>query len=394
MVAWVAQFVCLLGFDACFPFAPFYMRELGLTDPDSLKLWTGAIMSLSTVAMAIVSPIWGMVADRRGPWLMVVRSAFGGAITLVAMALAANATQFFIIRVIQAALTGFNLAFVMFVSANAPPSRLAFSLGVMQMGGYLGYSVGPVIGGLVADRFGYRLLYAGAAILLVCGGGLIFSLSPRSSAGPGSVTNRTAIRSGLDAIGRSRSLWTVLAAIAAIYAATSLAQPVLPLFIESLTNKPSALNTSTGTVYGVVSLASAISALMIGRLGDTVSYRGILILGTSGLAMIYLGHALTSSWIALLAVTFGRGLLVGGLIPTMNTVVGQIAPRNQQSTVYGLGYTLSAGGRMIAPTLGGAIAAAWGTRSAFIAAAVLFGLVAAWLSLTPDSSRTTIDPND
>ena len=64
--AWVAQFLCIVGFTAAFPFPPFYIRDLGGTDPDGVKLWTGVLTSAGPVSMALMSPVWGVLADRRG----------------------------------------------------------------------------------------------------------------------------------------------------------------------------------------------------------------------------------------------------------------------------------------------------------------------------------------
>ena len=94
-------------------------------------------MSGVAVTVTVVSPLWGVLADRRGPKLMVLRAAFGGAITLVAIALVANVQQFFVLRVVQGALTGFAFTFVMLVVALAPPSRMGFSLGIMQFGRHI-----------------------------------------------------------------------------------------------------------------------------------------------------------------------------------------------------------------------------------------------------------------
>jgi DHA1 family multidrug resistance protein-like MFS transporter len=385
LVAWAAQFLCLLGFDACFPFIPFYIRELGVTKPQHVAMWAGIIMSGVAVTVAVVSPLWGILADRRGPKLMVLRAAFGGAITLVAMALVANVQQFFVLRVVQAALTGFVLTFVMLIAALAPPSRIGFSLGVMQMGAYLAFSVGPVIGGMFADRFGYRWLFGSTAILLAVGGVLVLVLLPGSPTQPRAAAQQGGVRSGFRAIVRSRSLISVLVIIAVIYMANTVSRPALPLYVETLTSDSGKLNMSTGVVYGVMSFASAVSAVAVGRLGDRIGYRRILLLCAAGLALAYFGQAMSSTLAAFLTVTFGTGMFVGGLLPTANAVIARTAPKKQQGTVYGLGTTLSSGGRVVGPMLGAAVAATWGVRYTFAVAGLLFALVTGWIALASRS---------
>jgi DHA1 family multidrug resistance protein-like MFS transporter len=381
----VAQFLCLLGFDVCFPFIPFYIRELGVSEPELVTMWTGAITSSVAVTMAVVSPLWGILADRRGPKLMVLRAAFGGAITLVAMALVTNVYQFYALRMVQAALTGFTLAFVMLVAAFSPRSRVGSSLGVMQMGAYLAFSVGPVIGGAFADQFGYRWLFGCAAILLTVGGVLVLLSLPAASAQPEAPSEQDGVGASFRTIVRSRALISVLVILGVIYTANSVSRPFLPLYVETLANDPGQLNLSTGVVYGVMSFASAVAAVAVGRLGDSVGHRPILLLCVAGMALACWGQAMSQTLFAFLTATFATGLFVGGLMPTANAVIARMAPRQQQGTVYGIGTTLSSGGRVAGPMIGAAIATAWGLRFTFAAAGLLFALVTVWLGL---ASRT------
>ena len=60
---WFAEFVSLIGFAMVMPFLPFYVEDLGISDPDQIKFWAGLIVSAQAVTMAIFAPIWGSVAD-------------------------------------------------------------------------------------------------------------------------------------------------------------------------------------------------------------------------------------------------------------------------------------------------------------------------------------------
>ena len=127
-VAWIAQFFCIAGFSVALPFLPFYIRELGVSDLHQVELWTGFLNSGAAVSMALISPVWGLMADRRGRKLMVMRSTIAGSVVLAAMAFAGNVQQLFILRVIQGMLTGTVPAFMTLVASFAPPSQAGFSL--------------------------------------------------------------------------------------------------------------------------------------------------------------------------------------------------------------------------------------------------------------------------
>ena len=103
---WVAQVFAIVGFSFVMPFMPFYIRELGVTDPKLVAVWAGLLGSGSGITMALAGPVWGWVADRYGRKLMVQRAMFGGAIILTLMGLARNVRELFGLRVLQGTITG------------------------------------------------------------------------------------------------------------------------------------------------------------------------------------------------------------------------------------------------------------------------------------------------
>jgi len=387
IIAWVAQFLCVTGLSICLPFIPFYIRELGITDTNQVNMWAGAIMSGCSIAMAVVSPLWGLLADRKGAKLMAERAAFGGAITLVAIACVTTVQQLAVIRVIQCALTGMTLAFVMLVSSFVPLSEVGFSLGVMQMGAYLGLSVGPVIGGVVADTFGYRLTFGTAGVLPLVAGVLVFALVDDKVVPFKETKANSGTKHGVRTIFHSRPVAGVMFALCAVYMANAALRPILPLHVESLLDNSSLINTSTGTVYGALSAASAISALLTGRLGDRIGQRSVLLICGTGAAFTYTGQALSPNLTVFTLATFATGLFVGGLLPTANAILARTAPREQQGTAYGLSNSISSGGRALGPMFGATVAATWGMRSAFVSAGALLALATVWTALVVKPRR-------
>ncbi|MEI6044834.1 MAG: MFS transporter [Chloroflexota bacterium] len=73
--SFIAQALCILGISASFPFIPlFLMKDLNITDPASAGLWAGVMGAISSLLMAVFAPIWGIVADRYGRKMMVLRA--------------------------------------------------------------------------------------------------------------------------------------------------------------------------------------------------------------------------------------------------------------------------------------------------------------------------------
>jgi len=147
----ITELVAMAGFSVVGPILPLYIRELGVQSEDAVRLWSGIIFSAPAVTMTLASPIWGALSDRHGRKVMVVRAMFGGAIIIALAGLAQNVQQLAVLRAIQGALTGTVTAATTLVATTVPRRHAGYALGLLQMAIYAGASVGPVMGGLVAD---------------------------------------------------------------------------------------------------------------------------------------------------------------------------------------------------------------------------------------------------
>ena len=85
----------------CIPFLPPFVRELGIHDEKSVLVWSGWLSTAAGVVMALTAPMWGMLADRHGRKLMVMRSMFGSVLVLGGMAYVQNVHQLLALRMVQ-----------------------------------------------------------------------------------------------------------------------------------------------------------------------------------------------------------------------------------------------------------------------------------------------------
>ncbi|MEZ4657524.1 MAG: MFS transporter [Caldilineaceae bacterium] len=150
------QVLSTAGFSLVFPFLPLYVKEIGIATRGSVEFWSGLVFSSQAVTMMFASPIWGSVADRYGRKMMLVRATIGGAILIGLMGFVQNAEQLVVLRTIQGLVTGVLAAGNALVAANTPKEHTGAALGLMQMGRWAGVAVGPVIGGIIGDAFGFR----------------------------------------------------------------------------------------------------------------------------------------------------------------------------------------------------------------------------------------------
>ena len=68
---WIAQFVASVGLNMIMPFLPFFIRELGVTAPNEVKVWSGIVFAAPLLLSSLMQPIWVCSATGTdvSPWL-------------------------------------------------------------------------------------------------------------------------------------------------------------------------------------------------------------------------------------------------------------------------------------------------------------------------------------
>ena len=354
---WVAQLFAMVGFSFVMPFIPFYIRDLGVTDLRSVAIWAGLIGTGSGLTMSIVAPMWGWVADRYGRKLMVQRAMFGGAVILALMGFVRNVHQLLALRVIQGAFTGTVSASIALVSTVVPTAHMGFSLGLMQMSVFTGNSLGPLIGGTVAEHFGYRLpFFVTGGLLFTAGVLVLFGAkerfrrpTPEEHAASGSIRDILA----------GPGVLVLLSVYTLINLSGSVVAPIFPLFVEKLNGNAGQAASATGLIMAVTGIMSAIAAMVVGRISDRVGHKPVFVICTALTGITCLPQAAAHSVGQLLIMRAVFGIGAGGMAPAMNAMVATLVPRNRLGQAYGITTTFSALGWATGPILGGWAAAAF-----------------------------------
>jgi len=375
-VIWVAELVAISGFSVIFPFLPYYVQELGITELHQVELWSGLLFAAQAVTMAIFAPIWGSVADRHGRKLMVERAMFGGALVVAAMGFVQNVQQLLILRVIQGMLTGTVPAATTLVASSAPRERSGYALGLLQMAIWTGASVGPLMGGLLADAWGYRAAFLVTGSLLFLAGLTVwrfveedFQPPARDEDGPNS-----GLFDGIRVVAHNRSILSVFSIRFVVRMATRLMGPVLPLFIQSLVPPTTRIASLTGLISGVRAASGAVGAVTLGRASDRLGYRRVLLACATCVALLYVPQFfVTGAW-QLLLLQGALGLVMSGVLASISALLANLAPEGRQGAVYGVDASVVAMANGIGPLLGASVAAAFGLRAPFLLAAGLFFL--------------------
>lgn len=131
----------------------------------------GFLISLGSIASLIAMPIAGQVADRFGRIPVALAGAFSTAATVTLFGLADSAIDMMVISALLG--LGIGLAAVALptmIGDIAPSGTEGRASAVYRMANDLGWVVGPVTLGLLADSSRYGLAFAVAGLPLVVGG--------------------------------------------------------------------------------------------------------------------------------------------------------------------------------------------------------------------------------
>ncbi len=372
-----AQLLSAMAFSNIFPFLPLYIRELGTSTGLSIELLAGLVYSGQAFAMMIFSPIWGTIADRYGRKLMLERALFGGAVLLFLMGYVQSAEQLVLLRVLQGAITGTISASNALIAAIAPRERLGYAMGLLQVGMWAGFGLGPLTGGLLADAFGYRAAFLVTGVMLGLAGLLVYFFVHEKF----TPVERLVEKAGRASNSLLRSYWRMLRApgMSLTYLMRflssmggSLITPILPIFLLQLMPDPSRVNTMAGITGGLTYGASSISAIFLGRIGDRVGHRRILAICALLAGLVYLPQGWSGAVWQLVLLQTLAGVATGGLLPSVSALLARHSQPGEEGSVYGLDNSVGSAARSVAPLLGSGLAEIFGIPAAFLASAVVF----------------------
>lgn len=372
-ITFFAQVITAIGFSSIFPFLPLYVESLGSTSQLSIEFLAGLVYSAQAFCMMLASPVWGAIADRYGRKLMVQRACFGGAGIILLMAFVRSAEQLVLLRAIQGLITGSVAASSALIAGESPRTRTGYALGLLQTALGIGIALGPLIGGAIADTFGYSAaFYITAVLLLIAGFMVLFGVEETFVPTATQAIDLRGFFSDWRHVFQSPGVPITYAMDMITQLARMMIIPILPILIQSFITDLSTVNTTTGVVFGVYSATMTLSAIYLGKLGDRIGHRMILIISLITLAIFYLPQAVVNQAWQILVLQALSGVSMGGILPAIGALLAKFTVQGEEGAVYGLSNSLRAGARSVAPLLGAGIATWIDMRATFMFAAAFY----------------------
>lgn len=326
-VAVVAHFVL---------FTPAFLHTIGFSKSE-IDAWTGPISAMAFAVGIWFVPFWGVLADRYGRKLLILRSHY---VEVVAMTLAAFSHNVWLYLVARA-LTGFALGNtgLMYASLTkaAPKNRVALALSLVNGSAPLGALVGGLLGGWIVSEYGVHALFGVDAIVCLITAILLTALYRETFTPKPTPPIATMLGDAMRAVIHSPVASTIFLVSFVSSSAFFFSYPYLPVRIGEIVGERSAPS-MIGLTQGFAGVTTLLGSAVWGLLADRLGHRRLLALLM--LAMIFL-------WLPLFAaqdifmLTLGW-VLLNGVSPSvsslMYTIISLNVPAEKRGSILSMIY--------------------------------------------------------
>jgi DHA1 family multidrug resistance protein-like MFS transporter len=383
----ITNFFANIAFNMTSPFLPELLRVIGVSE--KIPFWAGILTSATFLAYALMSPVWGNLADRCGRRPMLLRSSLGIGASYVMMVFAGSLPFLLAARLLNGLLSGFTPASIILVSVCTPSEQVGYALGILNMAVAAGSILGPLAGGILTELLGVRMALAGAGVLMV----LVALGSYYGTWEPAALpSKKTSIREDAGYVICNPKLMIPIFCMLVLNMAVFILQPVLPLFVGSL--RVGKAQFMVGLVFSISAVSLAIASPIINKMHNNrkrpVSYLAILIASLVLAGLVSVTQGLSKSIPFLISQRFLFGAFQGGITIAANVLVAVNSDEAMRGRVFGMMTSITAIGFILGPVIGGLLAEQWGYRAAFFAPAVLFLTAALYLGQWSYRSKTFV----
>lgn len=365
----VCQFFIMAGMTMIIPFLPLYLQELGVTDPAAVSRWAGIIFGANFLTAFLFAPLWGKLADRYGRKLMLLRSGFGMAIVIILTGFAVGPWSLLFLRLLNGMISGFIPAAITLVSMSTPKERVGQSLGMLQAGAVAGGIFGPLMGGVMANLIGFRMVFnvTGVTILVIAFVVLFFVKEKHEKKEERVKTNTL---QDFRKIASTSPILSLFIVFFIIQCALIGINPLLSLFVQELAP---ANNVAfyAGLIISIMGFANMFASPFLGKFSDKKGAQFILLSSLLFASIVTLPQAFVQSYWQLVILRFLLGLSLGGLLPSINSLIRHLAPEGMVSRTFGFSNSFMYLGTMLGPITGGWLTSFAGIRSLFIVSSSL-----------------------
>ena len=365
-VAWFGSFLTGASISLVVPFMPIFVEQLGI-ESDQVAFYAGLAISVSAVSAALVSPIWGILADKYGRKPMMIRAGLAMTITMGGLAFVPNIYWLLFLRLLNGVFTGFVPNATALIASQVPKDKSGAALGTLSTGVVAGTLTGPFVGGFIAEIFGIRnvFLLVGSFLFLAA---ILTIFFIKEDFQPVAKEKAIPTKEVFSSFKYPRLLVNLFLTSFVIQFSAQSIGPILALYVRDLGQSENLLFVS-GLIVSSMGFSSMMSAGILGKLGDKVGNHRLLVAAQIYSVIIYLlcAHATSPLQLGLYRFLFGLG--TGALIPGVNALLSKMTPKSGISRIFAFNQVFFYLGGVIGPMAGSAVAGYLGYHAVFYATA-------------------------
>lgn len=363
-------FVDIIGFSMLIPMLPYFVTHFGAS-----PFVVGLLFATFSLCQLLSAPLWGNVSDRIGRKFVLITSQIGATIGWTMLAFAPNIAWIFVARIVEG-VSGGNIGITQAYVADLVPARdraRAFSYIGATFGA--GMVFGPVIGGVLFGKFGFKAPFLAAAglqlltLLLT----VLFVPESRKKGDSEHIGVREVLASFRNPV-LARALLQRLALSMGLYGWYG----VIALYLQR--QLAFTLTRTDFFFAGFATVSVLMNAFAVGdvsrRSGDRrMSNMGLTSL-LAGFVMLGFVHSVAMLVVSMVLFAFGSALAQNGITALISNAVND----REQGSVLSVGSSLDSLSGIVAPPVSTGLLGAAGPRFAgvessfFISVALALGL--------------------
>jgi DHA1 family multidrug resistance protein-like MFS transporter len=366
-----------MAYGVTLPFLPFILERLLQPGQSGTIPWhTGLLTTLYTLAMFILSPLWGVLSDRFNRRVVIALGLIGSGVSLVLLDNVSSLTMLYAARMLSGIFAAAVLpAALAYVAETCKAADRPRKFAIVAAFTSLGFMLGPMIGGWLSSMVllppaGMRLagvlmpdspFFVIALISILCASGMVLLPMPHNQP-------RIVMVDEVMHMEKNRIRWALLLTLITVFGVSTAEVGITLLGKQSLSLDPRAIS-QFFVVCSLVMITVQIGffPMLMRKFSIQTLLVSAFILDAFGLGMIPYVKATQVLDVLFGMIAIGTGILV----PVLATVISEAAGQGQGKAL---------GQQTSAANLGQAISAAATGALFFTAPAVPFLMSASMLA--------------